>query len=657
MQPHANEQPEGIAQRAGSYLPLLLIMLLALALQLYGLESKSLWHDELGTLTNSSPNGSWLDVVRNPLTIPTLPKPPLYFAVIHLFLAMDSSVFAARLPSLVFALLTIPTLYVVGKSIFDRQVGLLAAFLLAISPLQIRYAQEARMYSMLAFFSLLGLYLFWRAIRTRDIRWWIGFSLATTLNLYTHQCALLSLGVIILFALWLLLRTRSRPDLRRQFPFRGWHFCVAVGLGGLLCLPLVPFLIEGALSPEGFGGPPRAPYGELRWSLDSLIGMLRLFSSSDTASLAIYACLFVLALVVLLVRLFDLPSRFAAKTKEAAARMKEAAARTKEAAASLSPEPDREEQSGWRLRTRYAVLLLLMWLVLPLVFLLSIPSGHGVRIRYLLFLLPVYLLFVAYGLKVVSQWLVSWLVDRRKPAFSQRWATILVTVALLGMLAAIGAPSVAAYYVEEKQNWRDSFALVQSSAQPGEVVFVSRLHHQTGAIFYGSLRTDGPDLLTVDSVQILPKEPGEELLPAETDRGWLVVPVREEYLPGGALDAKLKPQYQLAEPIILNPSNVPQDSQLIGPISYRSMAVMQIVRIRQPTIHFTADGESIHRGECTWLRWEVENVREVYLDGEGVVGRGEREVCPTDSMAYKLEVIHADGASTLETIEIEVVSP
>jgi hypothetical protein len=53
----------------------------------------------------------------------------------------------------------------------------------------------------------------------------------------------------------------------------------------------------------------------------------------------------------------------------------------------------------------------------------------------------------------------------------------------------------------------------------------------------------------------------------------------------------------------------------------------------------------------------VENVREVYLDGEGVVGRGEREVCPTESTTYELEVILADGTSTLERIEVSVVSP
>lgn len=643
MQNHSNGHPEGTGNWVHSYLPLVLIVFLALVLGLYGLESKSLWHDEFGTLTNAGWDGGWLDAIRNPLTVPTLPKPPLPFIITRISLVLDRSVFAARLPAVVFATLTIPVLYLLGRSLFNRRVGLLAALLLAIAPLHIRYAQEARMYSMLAFFSLLSLYLFWRAIRARQLRWWFGFALATALNLYTHQLALLVFGVTILFALWLLLRTRVRPDLKAQFPFQGRYFLGAVGLTMLLYLPMVPFLLEGIMSPEGLGGTSGAVYGEVRWNLDSLVAGLRLFSIGNNAGMVVYAGFFVLALVVLLFRI-------------GMARGKLPAERSESGANALS-QPDDRGNEDCCMRDCYALLLLLGWLVLPLVILLSVPAGHGVRIRYLLFLLPVYLLFVAFGLCVAIQWLASRLAGLLKPAFLQRWAQVLVAVVLLGMLLVIDGPSVAAYYAEEKQNWRDSFALVQNAAQPGEVMFVSRLHHQTGASFYGSLGMDGPDLTTVENAQILPKEPGEDLLPAATDRGWLVVPVREQYLPGGELDARLKPYYQLGEPVILTPANVPRDSQAIGPISYRSLAVMQILRIRQPTIHFAADGESIQNGECTWLRWEVENVREVYLEGEGVVGRGEREVCPTESTTYELEVIHTDGASTLETIEIEVASP
>lgn len=620
-----------------------LVILLAWTLYLHGLEAKSLWHDEFGTLTNAGWTGNWLDAIRYPLIVPTLPKPPLPFVLTRISLAIDNSVFAARLPSAVFALLTVPLLYVVGKSLFNRQVGLLAALLLAIAPLQIRYAQEARMYAMLAFFSLLSLYVFWRAIRSGQMRWWLGLALVTALNLYTHQFALLSLGVITLFGLWVWFRSKAKPALQGQFPFRGWHLIAALGLAVLLYLPMAPFLIEGVLSAEGLGGAAPPVYGELRWSFDSLLGAIRLFSSANNVGLAIYGGLFVLALVVLLIELWDIPGRLAARRGELEPRS--------------ATRSESQEERGRRWRTGYAVLLLLMWLVLPVAIVLSIPAGHGVRIRYLLFQLPVYLLTVAYGLWVFSQWLGSWLANLGRSSVPRRVAGITVTVALLGILVAINLRSAAAYYAETKQNWRDATDLVLTSAQPGDKVFVTHRHHHTGVLFYASQWDKETNPLRKENVEILPKDPAADLLPAEIERAWLIVPVREEYLPGGELDEQLKPYYQLSEPSIFEPSNVPQDSQFIGPISYRSLAVVQIVRVRPPSILFSSDDESVAQGACTWLRWEVENVREIYLDGEGVVGQGEREVCPAKTTAYELQVIHADGTVTLETIEIEVTSP
>jgi hypothetical protein len=572
-----------------------------------------------------------------------LPKPPLPFILTRLSLALDSSVFAVRLPSVVFATLTVPLLYLLGKSLFHRRVGLLAALLLAIAPLHIRYAQEARMYSMLTFFSLLSLYLFWQAIRTGQRRWWVGFALATALNLYTHQLALLLLGVLGLFALWLLLRMRAKPELKREFPFQGWHFFGAVGLSGLLYLPMVPFLVEGILSPEGIGGTPEPVYGELRWDIESLATGLRLFSSGNDAGMFAYAGLFVLAILVLLARLCRV-------------RVRSTAGRSEPRANALHQQ-SRLGNADCRIRDCYALLLLLAWPVLPVVILLSVPAGHGVRVRYLLFLLPAYLLLVAFGLCTAIQWLASWLAGLRRPAIGQWAARIAVAAVLLALLAGIGAPTTAAYYAECKQNWRDATALVCESAGPGEPIFVSRRHHQNGVRFYINQNIQAPNSLAVDNVQILPRIPSAELVPADLERAWLIVPVREPYLPSGELDASLKPYYRLSEPVVFEPCSVPRDSQAIGPICYRSLAVMQIVRLYPPAIHFAAGAESVHSGGCTWLRWEVEHVREVYLDGEGVVGRGERQVCPTESTTYELEVILADGTSTSETIEVRVTSP
>ncbi|MFC2023110.1 hypothetical protein ACFLT5_00030 [Chloroflexota bacterium] len=79
------------------------------------------------------------------------------------------------------------------------------------------------------------------------------------------------------------------------------------------------------------------------------------------------------------------------------------------------------------------------------------------------------------------------------------------------------------------------------------------------------------------------------------------------------------------------------------------------------TIHFSADRTLIRPGECATLRWRVEGVKEVYFFAEGqrwrrhgVVGVGEREVCPSQTTAYRLRVIKRDGSKEVRKIEVQV---
>jgi 4-amino-4-deoxy-L-arabinose transferase-like glycosyltransferase len=608
------------------YLPLVAIVLLAWALQLYGLETKSLWHDELGTLRNSGWGGSWLDAFRNPLIIPTLPKPPLSFVFTRAFLTLGDTAFALRLPSVLFATLTIPVTYALGRVLFGTRVGLLAAFLLAIAPLHVRYAQEARMYSMLAFFSILSLYLFWRAVRARSGWWWALFAVATALNLYTHQFAFLSLGVTALFGLWLLIDGRARP----QFPFQTWHYFAALAGICLSYLPMVSFFLEGLTSEEGLGGGAPTAYGELNWSVASLASAFRLFGGANDVGLALYGGLCALALAMLAIH-----------------------QRTLLRSRAANPQRDR----GLPIRTNRALVLLVLWMVLPLVIVLSIPTGHGVRIRYLLFLLPVYLLLVAYALDLIILWTSSWLSDLRSSTNSPTSIQMPLTITALGILFVISLPSLASYYAETKQNWRDATWMVQTSALPGDILFVSRGHHRTGVLFYAQQWAGGTNSLTEENIRILPKSPTEDLLPPDHDQAWLIVPLEEEYLPGGELDSMLRPHYRLLPPAVFDPSNIPQDSPLLGPVMFRSLAVLQLERLKAPSITFSADDAAISEGDCTRLRWEVENVREVYLDGAGVIGQGDLEVCPTATTNYELEAIQLDGETAVNRVNVEVTSP
>jgi hypothetical protein len=73
-----------------------------------------------------------------------------------------------------------------------------------------------------------------------------------------------------------------------------------------------------------------------------------------------------------------------------------------------------------------------------------------------------------------------------------------------------------------------------------------------------------------------------------------------------------------------------------------------------PSIDFRADKTDLDVWECTTLRWDVENVRAVYLDGRGVTGHGEREVCPLKTTTYTLRVVLSDGSTEEQTITIKL---
>ena len=68
--------------------------------------------------------------------------------------------------------LAVPTLYLAGKRTFGRNVGLLAALLLAVNPFHVFYSQEVRMYGLVALLSAATLGAAWGALegldRTRD---------------------------------------------------------------------------------------------------------------------------------------------------------------------------------------------------------------------------------------------------------------------------------------------------------------------------------------------------------------------------------------------------------------------------------------------------------------------------------------------------------
>jgi uncharacterized membrane protein len=165
-------------------------------------------------------------------------QPPLYHLTLWLTIRIfGDSEFAVRLPSLIAGTLTIPVLYELGRELYDRRTGLLAAAFATISPLLIWYSQEVRMYEFVALFGLLALLTQLRAIRNGTMLNWAAYILATAALLWSHYFGLLLIAVQqVIFVAVLVHRKRSGEPIR---PLAlGFAYSAAV-----LALQLVPLLV------------------------------------------------------------------------------------------------------------------------------------------------------------------------------------------------------------------------------------------------------------------------------------------------------------------------------------------------------------------------------------------------------------------------------
>ncbi len=76
--------------------------------------------------------------------------------------------------------------------------------------------------------------------------------------------------------------------------------------------------------------------------------------------------------------------------------------------------------------------------------------------------------------------------------------------------------------------------------------------------------------------------------------------------------------------------------------------------VGQASISFSADSTNINAGDCTFLRWAVDNVAAVYLDGAGVTGHGNKKVCPGSTTTYTLHVVKQNNSSEDRQVTITV---
>jgi mannosyltransferase len=197
-----------------------------------GIIHSGYWIDEAITVGIASH-----DLGDIPRTLLQDGSPPLFYLLLHGWMALVGTGEAAtRALPLLFALLAVPVSWWAASAVFDRRAGALAAAGAAGCPFLTYYAQETRMYSLVALLSVLACASFALAFLQRRRRhlWLLGAWVV--LLLYTHNWGLfLAAGMVVA---WLWLWRAGRVD--------GREGALLVVVVALLYAPWIPSLVAQA---------------------------------------------------------------------------------------------------------------------------------------------------------------------------------------------------------------------------------------------------------------------------------------------------------------------------------------------------------------------------------------------------------------------------
>lgn len=179
---------------------IIVILLLATGVRFHKLGAQSLWNDE---------GNSYVQATRSFAAIADHASrdihPPGYYWLLALWMKLAGETeFALRALSAFASVLSVAFTYALGARIFGRLAGLTAALFVALNTFSIYYAQETRMYALLALWAGVSMWLFVEFIRCPNTRWAIAIGVINAAGLYTQYAfpfVILAQGA--LFAFWI----------------------------------------------------------------------------------------------------------------------------------------------------------------------------------------------------------------------------------------------------------------------------------------------------------------------------------------------------------------------------------------------------------------------------------------------------------------------
>lgn len=398
-------------------------LLVGVTLRLYGLGDESLWMDEVFTLTVATE--STLEYLL--FGLPAVePHPPLHTVIMWGWVRfMGVSEVALRLPSVAFGVATIPVLYSVGRTLYGRAAAGIAVAFFAVAPFQIWYAQEARMYTLYVFLTVLSIWCLLRLLDDFTRRRAAAYVGVAALLAYTHVFALFVLLSQAVFLAWLSVRREGHVVTLRRFV--GVYAAVGAAIAPWLVLLVRRFVVS---DPDAAGKVAWLPETEpvMLWQTFTLFafgyarGWVPYWSLARPPTVA----LFVVAGVLLLV------------------------------AYGWWDEQLRLDLDGRGHDETPQDLLVGCWLLIPVFvpYVVSVLVTPVFVHRYVIAAAPAFLLLLARGVTTL------------------RTRHLRYAIAAL-LLAGMFVPLPGYYAADQKDQWREAAEFVATDAQDGDVVIVA----------------------------------------------------------------------------------------------------------------------------------------------------------------------------------------
>ena len=213
------------------------LIIIAAGLRVVGI-NKCLWWDEIYSVLISIRH-SFSEIVT---VFPTETQHTFYSVLARAsILAFGEHAWSLRLPSLLFGVASIPVLYLLGTSVTSRIEALFSSALLTVSYHHVWFSQNARAYSMLAFWTMLSTFFLLRGIKSGRRGPYVAYAITMSLGVYTH------LTMMFLLASHVLICTGTAlADWRKGLGWKKWKLQMQAFLmtGGLVLLLYAPVAIQ-----------------------------------------------------------------------------------------------------------------------------------------------------------------------------------------------------------------------------------------------------------------------------------------------------------------------------------------------------------------------------------------------------------------------------